>query len=214
MDLKKGNILGNEVIPKSKVENFNKIRHLMKHYNKEYLKYTLINQSKDKNGIEENVEIKKLAIYKPNQWIGTTAPSKTKYRLFRIKAKNFISHQILINKDNDSINYQQLLYAHNHFYKKYADICSLVYFILPITMLVKIKGLASFGYVKFLPLVPLFAFYNVFREQAGNIGVAKNSIYLLFVIENLINEEQNPSFYNDYKEFMNANKVHFEKRKI
>ena len=79
-------------------------------------------------------------------------------------------------------------------------------------MLLRVKTLSTLGYVKFLPLTPIVLFYSMFREQAGNMGVAKHSVFLLFLVEKLIKEEQNPRFYADYKDFMESNKVHWEKK--
>ena len=141
----------------------------------------------DKKKDFEEKQLKGFKMSNFNEWAGTSV-SQSPMRLLRIDTTSFLKHLLTkLKKTNPSYEiFNKLLY---HFYYKYSFFGCVTIFSVPFSFLAVNKNFQRFGIFRFLPLLILASFTSVFASNFGDIGVIRNSLLLLFILESKLSND-------------------------
>ena len=192
------------------LKNFSTISKVIGKYKKEFLNFTVKQNLYDnlKKDFEEK-NLKGFGITNFSEWAGTSI-SKNPLRLLRISTVRFLKSLLKrLKKTNTSYEiFNKILY---HYYYKYSLIGTLFLFSFPFSYLAVNKNFQKFGIYRFLPLSILLCFSGSISDSFGDIGISKNSILILFILDQNLSKEDD-ELRNYLDEFLKEKNIKFVKK--
>lgn len=192
---------------KSFFQNYKTISKIIIKNEKEFKSFQIYQVPYDR--MKKDFEEKLLKGFKMNnfsEWSGTSL-SKNPIRLLRIETSKFLKTLLVkLKKTNPSYEmFNKILY---HYYYKYSVLGLICFFSFPVTFLALNKNFLKYGNYRFSPLLLLVFFSGLIRDNLGEIGLAKNSLFILFYLHrNLTNEDEELKQY--ISEFLKEKNIEF-----
>ena len=144
-----------------------------------------------------------------SEWAGTSI-SKSPLRMLRIDTIKFLKSLLKRLKKTDSSYeiYNKILY---HFYYKYSCVGTVFMMSFPFSYLAINKNFQRYGLYRFLPLSILFCFSSIISDNFGDIGLSKNSLLILFILDKSLSKED-IELRNYLDEYMKERNIIFKKK--
>jgi hypothetical protein len=127
--------------------------------------------------------------------------------------ENVLKDESVIKKvrqyDNTNKNILRVSDSYRRLFNNNIMIGLVAIYIVPIMCLVNFGRNSRMGPYRYIFILPLAGFFNIFRQSISEFTLKRNSDFLLYLIEK--NYDRDDPIYKNYKIFMDSNNLIFRK---
>jgi hypothetical protein len=127
--------------------------------------------------------------------------------------ENVLKDESIIKKvrqyDNTNKNILRVTDAYRRLFNTNIIIGFISVYIIPTICLIKFANNTRMGPYKYILVLPLMSFFNIFRQSISEFTLKRNSDFLLYLIEK--NYDHDDPIYKNYKVYMDSNNLIFKK---